>query len=119
MKRGGPIKRKAPRRVAKLTDEDRRWRAWIHARPCVCEAMLPWHCYAGRVQQSHERDMTGLSLKAPERRSVPMCRGCHEDWEQHKGYFANWTKEARRAFMNEAIASENARFDAEQIGARP
>jgi len=109
-----PMRRKAPRRVAKLTAEDRRWRMWIHARPCIVET----HAYRsgsvtcqGRIEQSHERNMTGLGLKAPERRSVPMCKKHHEEWEQHKGLFAAMSKETRRESMEYWINIEQAYFE--------
>jgi len=109
-----PPRRKAPRRVAKLTADDRRWRYWIHARPCIVET----HAYRsgsvtclGRIEQSHERNMTGLGLKAPERRSVPMCKKHHEEWEQHRGVFEHPTKEDRRELMDLWIAREQADFE--------
>lgn len=116
MKRSGPIQRKsrmrkkAPRRVASLTADDRRWRTWVHARPCVGYTIIG-HVCSGHIEQSHERDMTGFGLKAPERRSVPMCSQLHRAWETHAAPFARWTKEARKVWLDALIEAENAAFE--------
>jgi hypothetical protein len=60
------------------------------------------------IQQSHERNMTGMGRKEPDLRSVPMCRSLHEQWEQHRGRFDGWPKTCRRDWMAARIAETNA-----------
>ena len=88
--------------------------AWLHSLACVgrlafpgqhtCEDTQDWN----PIEQSHERNMTGLGLKAPDLRSVPMCRSLHGQWEQHRGRFRDWTKDTRRVFMDKWIGATNA-----------
>lgn len=112
-RRKSPIKRKAARRIARETADDKRWKQWIHTRPCVGILAFSYthHRCSGEVQQSHERSMTGLGLKAPNRRSVPMCSDLHRQWETHAGVFTGKTKEQRKAWLDPLIEQENAAFE--------
>lgn len=107
----GKIARKTPRRVARMTDDDRDYRDWVHQQQCVGHVLVRAHACSGPIEQSHERNMTGLGLKAPERRSIAMCRQLHQQWEQHRGVFARWTKEARRMWFGALVDEANLAFD--------
>lgn len=108
LRRGKAMRKKIPRRVLRMTDEDRAYRAWIHTQPCCGRWIEDWngvvHQCDGAPQQSHERNHTGLGLKAPERRSVAMCSSLHAKYEAQHVSAVNW--------MNQRIAEANARFDA-------
>lgn len=108
------MRRSSPRRVSRETPVERRYKEWVHAQLCVGRAI--WglgHDCAGRVEQSHERSMTGLGCKERNSRSVAMCSRLHAQWEQHAGAFYAWTKGQRRAWMEERIIEANARFELE------
>jgi hypothetical protein len=40
-----------------------------------------------------------------------MCSKHHGEWEEHRGYFAGWSKDQRREFMDWEIENENAAFE--------
>jgi hypothetical protein len=104
------IRRKPPRRRARDAKDDD-YTHWLHHRPCIGLAWIGTHQCSGPIEQSHERNMTGLGRKEPPRRSVPMCRELHQAWEQHRPPFAGWTKELRRTWMDAAIETENAAYE--------
>lgn len=113
------IKRKPARRIARETATEKAYKAWVHSQPCCGEDALPSHrcCHTrdwNPIEQSHERDMTGLGLKSSNFRSVAMCRALHQQWEQHRINFKDWTTERRKTWMAERIIEANARFNAEQ-----
>jgi hypothetical protein len=117
------LKRRSPRRIAKATPEELMYRGWIHGDQCAGRYTF-WttHFCTGRLEQSHERDMTGLGLKASEFRSVAMCTGLHQEWEQHRIHFAGWTKQQRRLWMVAQITASHARYEMEtgsRLGGQP
>jgi len=93
--------------------------AWLHEQSCVGEEFksYPVHHCGGRIEQSHDRNMTGLGRKEPDRRSIPMCSDLHAQWEARSGWFAGWDKEKRVEYMGERIARYNTQYDAEHPGA--
>jgi hypothetical protein len=104
--RRGPSRRSLNRTLAAAL-----YVRWVHGRPCVLDAA---HACAGPIQQSHGRNLdgpTGMGRKESDFDSVPMCRGCHEQWEQYKGAFAGWTREQRRLWMQAQIVIEHAEFE--------
>jgi hypothetical protein len=104
------LRRKPARRIQRETPVERSYVAWLHLRPCVGVAMYG-HVCDGRIEQSHERRNTGLGLKAPPRRSVPMCSQLHGHWENHCCEFAGWSRDKRAEFMDKHISRENAAFE--------
>lgn len=105
-----PMKRRTSRRVARKSDGDKAYTAWIHTQPCCMEDVGGHVCRTGRIEQSHLRNMTGLGLKAPDIQSVPMCSTLHRAWEAHSVWFSGWTKEQRLAWMLERIAVTQAAY---------
>ena len=95
-----------------MSAEDKRYRAWVHTQDCCGHGLPDWtgdvHWCAGDepVDQSHERDHTGMSLKSGERRSVMKCRSLHLRYEAEHVRARDW--------MRERIAEFSARFDREQ-----
>lgn len=115
------MKRKTSRRVAGKTAADKAYTAWVHTQPCVGLYADPGHECDGPIEQSHGRNldgMTGLGRKAPDRDSVAMCRSLHVEWEQRAGWFYDWPREMRRVWMQKRILEANARYDAEQASQR-
>ena len=108
------IKRKPARRL-KREGANPGYVAWLHSLPCLALLLGGFEAGCeGRIEQSHERNMTGMGRKEPDLRSVPMCTRFHRHWEQHTGRFKGWSKEQRREFMVKWIAFYNAKFYAEQ-----
>lgn len=90
------MRKGSSRRVQQKTEEARNYHAWLAQRPCVCEADS-YSC-DGPVQVSHIRNLgeiTGTGRKPSDWKTLPQCRKHHEDLEQFKGYFRQWTKEHR------------------------
>lgn len=115
LKRSKPMRRKRARRIAKMTDRDRRYVTWIHTERCCGGGAIVDHvCGPGDVQQSHIRDHTGLGLKSSPTESVPMCKALHEDWEQRKGVFAGWSQEERVTWFRAMISVYNALFEEQE-----
>jgi hypothetical protein len=115
------IRRKSPRRISKQTPEEKAYQEWIHEQECVGVRSFSTveygrrqtsHVCQGRIEQSHDRNMTGMGLKAPERDSVPMCSELHRQWTDHSGLFSQWEKPYRRLWMRERIREANDAFDA-------
>ena len=114
IQRSKPMRRKSARRIARETPEERAYKAWVRNRPCVVGRYLVFHDCEGRIEQSHERNRTGLGLKASNLRSVAMCSRGHRDWEQHRGAFKGWTREARLTWMTACIVAEHSDFYGER-----
>lgn len=96
-----------------MSEEDMAYRAFVHTLTCAGYGKRDWNgrihlCGFGfdqLLEQSHERDHTGLGLKAPERRSVMMCRSLHRRYEAEHVRAKEW--------MDARIAEANAKFDSE------
>lgn len=71
-----------------------KYRAFVRKLPCAV-------CGRGtRSQFCHERRKgTGLALKSPDARGWPGCEEHHTDYDQHRGYFQDWTSERRVAWV--------------------
>lgn len=105
LRRSGPIKRQTPRRILRMSDEDRDYTAWLHGEPCAALASLPGHqVCSGPIQAAHLRDHTGLGLKAPADQQIPLCRSVHEDYDRHIGRFRDWPMETMKAWFREQLA---------------
>lgn len=110
------IRRRRPRRLSKA-GSDPKYLAWLHTQPCVGKRFTGGrgslgHWCATDVQASHLRHHTGLGLKEPDRNAVTMCRDLHEQWEQHKGWFAGWSNLERFAWFTRAIAETQRAWEA-------
>lgn len=109
------MKAKRARRIDRETPQEKLYKAWIHTQPCVGEHFGKTdvgHKCEGAIEQSHERNMTGLGLKSNNLRSIPMCAWLHRLWEQHDGWFRGWSKEGRRLWFGARVDKFNARFNA-------
>lgn len=110
------VSRGPSRRVKRETPDDKAYKAWIHTQPCVYDGQGSHDCAWTRdwnpIEQSHERNMTGMGRKEPNHRSIAMCRELHRQWEQHKVNFAGWSKEKRREWFAARVAEANAAFAA-------
>lgn len=117
MKRGGYIKRKAPikrggrirpkqtRRVARKTDEEMAFTSWCHApgRRCAARATVPHECQ-GPIQMAHPRNLdgpTGTGRKEADLLALPLCMWIHQALDQHKGPFTGWSREQRKLWWME------------------
>lgn len=114
LKRSGYIERKTPlkakrakeRRTAQVRDEA--WKAAVRKLPCVVHED-PRDCtwppgVKRRSDPSHTCPDHGLGQKGNDRKTVPMCRGAHGDWEFGRGQFKGLTKEQRRAMAAPWVA---------------
>lgn len=112
LRRTRRMKRKTSRRVLRMTAADKAYQKWIHTQPCCADNDPNWRgewhlcLWDDPLDQSHERDHTGMALKAKERRSVRMCRTLHRLYERHHVEARDW--------MRERIAEANEKFDREQ-----
>lgn len=100
------MRKRRPRRLSR-PGSDLAYLVWLHTQPCILA--LSHRCERG-IQASHLRRNTGLGLKEPDRNAIPMCAGIHEQWEQHRGIFAGWTKLERFAWFTRAIAETQATY---------
>lgn len=96
-------RREKPRRTLKVRDQAHKDK--IKLLPC-CAPGAPAGCW-GPIDPSHT-GARGLGQKADDTSCVPHCRGHHDQWENHHGVFAGWTREQRR----EWAACEAARAQA-------
>lgn len=105
------MRKKPPRRIARESAAEKYYKHWIHTQPCTCGCKRP-------VQQSHERDMTGMGLKEDNFRSIAMCYALHQDWTLGLGRFAGVSKEGRKAYFHLLVLEAHSRF-VHQHGCRP
>ena len=68
------------------------WRKAVASLPCAC-------CFReGQTQAAHANHRgKGMSLKAPDCWTVPLCIECHREFDQGR----RWTKEEKRQLMDE------------------
>ena len=120
MKRGAPLTRKTPLRRTRMRKAptkprkgaDPAYVAWVHTQACVLD-----HQCEGRIEQSHGRNLVGLTgtgRKEKDRNSVPMCTKAHREWEARDGFFRYWSRDARREWMIGWISRANEAFDRER-----
>lgn len=114
LKRGGPIRSGAPRRLA---GEDAGRLEFARHGVCVCR-MLDGHVCRGDIQASHERNPigelpTGTGRKEDPRLTCSMCAHGHlDEWEPRAGVFEGWSREQRHDFMAARCAELNGEWDA-------
>jgi len=91
--------------------------ALIHRMPCCCELGVyrfdggqtadpsdyRESMCGGRIEANHAGEKPGMGLKASDSTCIPMCSLHHKDWSEHRGLFALWTREERRAWADSVI----------------
>lgn len=109
--RSAPMRRtrlaqKAPKSRSPERGGDPAYLAFVRTRPCcACGARPPSHAH-------HETlGGRGKSQKAPDRRTLPFCFECHDDFHAVRGRFKGATREQRRVFQQDEIARLNAIHD--------
>ena len=80
---------------------DKKYLAWVREQPCIFDGHDPCE---GDVEAHHVTG-AGLSLKAPDRNTMPLCRKHHRQRHDHKGPFHDWSKAKRKAW--EALMVEH------------
>jgi hypothetical protein len=69
------------------------------------------HRCEGRIEVCHEgRTGKGIGTRCPDSETIPMCTWLHRQWTEHRGWFAGWTKETRRAWADARIAETTALY---------
>lgn len=80
---------------------------------CSGVAAFPGHICRGDVQASHLRRNTGMARKEDDRKTWPLCAGLHlDEWERHRGNFADWNNERRYLWAKDRINETNLLWDA-------
>lgn len=96
-----PRFRKKPRREPRV--RNRKYMDWVCTLRCLL-ADHPGHRCRGRVDPHHAGVKPGARLKCHDIETVPLCRGAHDDFEDHRGLFKGWSREQRREWQDWAIA---------------
>ncbi len=98
MKTRKPLQRKTPmrrtwmkRKPGKPMDALGRW---LKVQPCVC-CGKPGPSDGAHLSLS--RDQKGMGMKVPECQRAPLCRKCHQEYDQRRGRFAGWSDDERYA----------------------
>lgn len=120
LSRGAPLKRKARvRRHRKPVNRpehriDEAFKAFVRKLPC----RLAWlgNC-CGIVDPDHMGADKGVGLKAPDSTVAPLCRRHHDERQQWRGYFDDWTKARMRAWCDEQIAATRMQYARHREGA--
>jgi hypothetical protein len=88
-----------------MAGEDRERLRWTKTLPCFAPG-APAGC-SRVVEANHGRGVRerGAGQKAHDDTSWPLCTQHHREWEDGAGAFQGWTKEQRREFEDEAIAT--------------
>ncbi len=97
------MEHKPPRRLDDPAKHDAGRETWTRAQDCVGLSFLPGHRCIGDNTFSHERDHTGIGLKANVSRGCCMCWGLHQQWgaatTDGTGPFHGMTPEDRKRWM--------------------
>jgi hypothetical protein len=105
LKRKKPMRRRSSRRVRRKTAAERAHLDRVHASPCAGDGRLfvrvdspdmMLHLCDGPIQAAHFRNMTGVGRKESDLTTIPLCRSLHEQYDQAKGVFAGWGRDARK-----------------------
>lgn len=110
LSRGKPMertrmKRTVARRVAARAAWDPLGR-WLRVQPCACCGRLPrlprtreerqrkkWRTGIEAAHMTLSRNEKGMGMKVNDGQRVSLCggpRGCHRQWDGHRGRFAGW-----------------------------
>lgn len=118
MKRS-PLKRKTQlarspmkkRRRKPREGDDPAHLAWVRTLPCV----VSLGC-GGVVQAHHSTAGRGLSQKAPDWESMPLCAKHHREFHDARGYFGGWDKRWRRDWQRSQVAYVQALRETKEAG---
>lgn len=111
MKRSKPLQRKLPLRPSRFKrtrpkpnacGSDPAYLAWIRQQPCaVCSSTV--HVHAHHSTAPGERGHRGLTQKAPDRETIPLCWRDHRAFHDGTGYFGGWGKRDRRDWQRASV----------------
>lgn len=108
LKRGKPIRRKAPRRLKRDTS-DPAYLDLVRRLPCAA-FYLGGSCIEP-IQAHHPRHLAGgISLKAPDAVAVPLCLKHHGCLHSLNGPFKGWTKKHLHEWQDWAVARTQERL---------
>lgn len=86
-----------------MAGDDPEYIRWLRLRMCV---LATW-CGRRACDPHHARrdrhGPVGMGQRAPDARAIPICRPCHDDLHEGRGYFASMTLDERRAWMEKQI----------------
>jgi hypothetical protein len=94
LKRKTPMKRsvllqKSPHKRTAAQGGDEPYLRWIRRLPCcICSHTPP--------NDAHHITGAGMSLKAPDRTAIPLCRTHHGHYHDGRGYFLDMGRIAKR-----------------------
>lgn len=95
-KRKGP-----PRRSSRVRDKAHL--AWVRTLDCC------WCHRRGPSDPHHDTKERGMSQKADDTRTIPLCRRCHDAAQDFQGDFKLWDRERMRAWFEGELAKVMAR----------
>lgn len=99
--RPGPLRR---RRKRKFGDEA--YKAEVAKLPCCA-------CGSTEVHVHHSTVGHGLSRKAGDRDTFPLCHLDHHDFHTGAGRFVGWTREQRRTWQLEMVSQTRKQIEKE------
>lgn len=97
--------KRPPRRLDDETEGETAYKDWLHTQPCAVTG------YVGELVQASHMGHGGMGQKNGSwYDAVPMRADVHAEWGEHRGRYAGWTKEARRDYGAELVASTWQRY---------
>lgn len=86
-----------------MAGDDPDYIRWMRLRMCVNAA----YCGRRACEPHHARrdrhGPVGMGQRASDRRAIPICRPCHDDFHDGRNYFASMNVEQRREWMESQI----------------
>lgn len=82
---------------------DPEYLAWVRTLPCCAPSVT--QCDSPPPQHPHHETGAGMGMKAPDRRTMPLCWTHHRCFHDGMGPFAGWSTEERRRWQEERIAA--------------
>lgn len=96
LKRGGPIRHRQRRHIARNV-QHAGYLKWLHEQRC-CETGRYGSEY-DRIDANHVNHVLGgVALKAPDFYAFPLLHSVHMQFTRGEGWFEGWTKVQRRAY---------------------
>lgn len=93
-------RRSTPRRSSRVRDPE--YMAIVRTLPCAAIG-LPGHQCDGSIH-AHHAGYRGVSQKADDNTTIPLCQVAHANWHDCNGCFAGWERDEREAFAVIKIA---------------
>jgi hypothetical protein len=94
-----------------VAGDDPEYIRWLRLRMCACATWCGRRACDPHHARRDQYGPVGVGQRAPDRRAIAICRPCHDDYHEGRGYFVAMTVDDRRAWMDLQIALSVAAYE--------